>query len=86
VAESVEITIPRPRRRTEIVEHPNYYAIRNHLVHFLGQRSRELAGQQGDGADQRPEPVRIDRTEPAEPAEPAEDDGERAPRLLAVND
>ena len=43
VAEWVEITIPRPRMRTEIVEHPNYYAIRNHLVHFLGQRSKELA-------------------------------------------
>jgi nitrate/nitrite transport system ATP-binding protein len=38
VAESVEITIPRPRNRTEIVDHPNYYAIRNHLVHFLGHR------------------------------------------------
>jgi nitrate/nitrite transport system ATP-binding protein len=37
VAESVEITIPRPRNRTEIVEHPNYYAIRNHLVQFLGK-------------------------------------------------
>lgn len=64
VAESVENTIPRPRRRTEIVEHPNYYAIRNHLVHFLGQRSKELAGQQSDGADQHPETVRIDTMNP----------------------
>jgi nitrate/nitrite transport system ATP-binding protein len=44
VAESVEITIPRPRNRTDIVEHPNYYPIRNHLVQFLGKRSKELAG------------------------------------------
>src|SRR6056297_1244705 len=63
VAESVEITIPRPRKRTEIVEHPNYYAIRNHLVQFLGHRSKELAGQQTDADDLRPETVRIDHTQ-----------------------
>ncbi|MDK3016562.1 ABC transporter ATP-binding protein [Pseudodonghicola flavimaris] len=82
VAESVEITIPRPRKRTEIVEHPNYYAIRNHLVHFLGQRSRELAGRASDGADQRPETVRIDLTETGTPDAPA--DGPAAPHLRAV--
>jgi nitrate/nitrite transport system ATP-binding protein len=68
VAESVEITIPRPRRRTEIVDHPNYYAIRNHLVHFLGERSKALAGRESGGADQTPETVRIDRTQPDRPA------------------
>ena len=68
VAESVEITIPRPRRRTEIVDHPNYYAIRNHLVHFLGERSKALAGRESGGADQTPETVRIDRTPPEGPA------------------
>jgi len=62
VAESVEITIPRPRTRTGIVEHPNYYAIRNHLVHFLGERSKELAGQHTDGPNH-PTPVRIDKME-----------------------
>ena len=81
VAESVEITIPRPRNRTDIVEHPNYYAIRNHLVQFLGQRSKELAGQPSGGADQRPTTVSIDKTEPPEkaPEDPA------AP-LRAVNE
>ncbi|MDG1280185.1 MAG: ABC transporter ATP-binding protein [Pseudorhodobacter sp.] len=65
VAESVEITIPRPRSRTEIIEHPNYYAIRNHLVQFLGKRSKELSGQPMDsGATNRPAPIRIDKTEP----------------------
>lgn len=76
VAESVEITIPRPRKRTEIVEHPNYYAIRNHLVHFLGQRSKELAGQASGGASQSPETVRIDKTT---------DDAPEEPQLRAVN-
>ncbi|MDE4096799.1 ABC transporter ATP-binding protein [Phaeobacter gallaeciensis] len=85
VAESVEITIPRPRSRTEIVEHPNYYAIRNHLVQFLGQRSKELAGQKSDDPDQRPETVRIDKTA-AEPATEAAPEPEPARHLQAVND
>jgi len=63
VAESVEITIPRPRVRTEIVENPNYYAIRNHLVQFLGKRSAELAGQPSvAGETHSPETIRIDKT------------------------
>ena len=80
VAESVEITIDRPRNRTEIVEHPNYYAIRNHLVQFLGRRSKELAGQPSNGVPQSPETVRIDLTET-----PAEDDSDDSPRLRAVH-
>ncbi|MEM0935077.1 MAG: ABC transporter ATP-binding protein [Pseudomonadota bacterium] len=63
VAESVEITIPRPRTRDEIVEHPNYYAIRNHLVHFLAARSADLAGREGEPVPPI-ETVRIDRTTP----------------------
>lgn len=62
VAESVEITIPRPRTRTKIVEHPNYDAIRNHLVHFLGIRSREMAGKQDDTPPHHPHAVRSDKT------------------------
>lgn len=62
VAESVEITIPRPRVRTEIVEHPNYYAIRNHLVQFLGTRSAELAGQESDGGMNSPTSICIDNS------------------------
>jgi nitrate/nitrite transport system ATP-binding protein len=79
VAESVEITIPRPRNRTAIVEHPNYYAIRNHLVQFLGKRSKELAGKASDGASQRPETVRIDLTEP-----PKDPESERRLRAVSI--
>lgn len=71
VAESVEITIPRPRVRTDIVEHPNYYAIRNHLVQFLGKRSAELAGQTSEeGETHSPETVRIDKTQDAVEEQP----------------
>ena len=44
VAESVLIDIPRPRDRSQIIHHPGYYPIRNHLVDFLVRRSKELAG------------------------------------------
>ena len=76
---SVEITIPRPRNRTDIVEHANYYAIRNHLVHFLGQRSKEISGKAKGSATNRPETVRIDRTGPA-----ADGPGDAPRRLRAV--
>lgn len=44
IAESVKVDIARPRDRTSIVHQPAYYAIRNHLVDFLIERSKELAG------------------------------------------
>jgi nitrate/nitrite transport system ATP-binding protein len=44
IAESVKVSIPRPRSRTEIIHHPAYYKIRNHLVDFLVNRSKELSG------------------------------------------
>lgn len=43
IAESVVIDIPRPRNRTDIIHHPHYYTIRNHVVEFLVKRSKELA-------------------------------------------
>jgi nitrate/nitrite transport system ATP-binding protein len=70
VAQSVEITIPRQRNRTQIVEHPNYYAIRNHLVQFLGDRSVRLAGQASSDETHRPVTVRIDKTEDMAQSEP----------------
>ncbi len=35
IAEIVDVTIPRPCARSAIIEHPHYYKIRNHLIHFL---------------------------------------------------
>jgi nitrate/nitrite transport system ATP-binding protein len=79
VAESVEITIPRPRSRTEIIEHPNYYAIRNHLVQFLGLRSKEMASKAASADTNSPTTVRIDKVETAQDPESAQ------PALRAVN-
>lgn len=35
VGEIVDVTIPRPRSRESIIDHPHYYKIRNHVIHFL---------------------------------------------------
>ena len=39
--EVVEIAIPTPRSRTTVIEHPHYYKIRNHIIHFLVERSHK---------------------------------------------
>ena len=49
IAEIVVNTMPRhERHRNDLHQHPQYYAIRNHLVEFLVNRSRafdkEIAG------------------------------------------
>jgi nitrate/nitrite transport system ATP-binding protein len=43
VAESVKVSLERPRDRTSIVHDDGYYPIRNHLVDFLVSRSKELS-------------------------------------------
>ena len=44
VAESVLINLPRPRDRATIINDPDYYNIRNHLINFLVKGSKEHAG------------------------------------------
>lgn len=45
IAEIVDVTIPRPRSRDSIIEHPHYYKIRNHVIHFLVKHaSHEASG------------------------------------------
>ena len=48
IAEIVDVTIPRPRSRASIIEHPHYYKIRNHIIHFLVRHASH--GTTGDGA------------------------------------
>lgn len=50
IAESVVIDLPRPRSRTDIIHHPHYYGIRNHIVDFLVKRSKELASHEQQAA------------------------------------
>lgn len=43
IAEDIQIKIPKPRDRAQIVEDEGYYTIRNYLVNFLVKRSGDPA-------------------------------------------
>ena len=69
VAEVVRNTLPRSRQRAGLHHEPQYYPIRNHLVDFLVNRSKEYqpreAGMQpptvrpGLEADDKPRPTLV---------------------------
>ncbi|MEM1427276.1 MAG: nitrate ABC transporter ATP-binding protein, partial [Cyanobacteria bacterium P01_H01_bin.130] len=40
VGQILDVDIPRPRQRMEVVNHPSYYALRNEMVYFLNQQKR----------------------------------------------
>ncbi|MGB5834202.1 MAG: ABC transporter ATP-binding protein [Thiohalocapsa sp.] len=67
VAESVKVSIERPKDRTTIVHDAGYYPIRNHLVDFLVSRSRELT--ERDDAVRGIEQTREARAEALAPVE-----------------
>lgn len=49
IAESVKVNIPKPRNRQEIIHHPAFYDVRNHLVEFLIERSAKVKEEIGQG-------------------------------------
>ena len=36
----LEVDIPRPRKRMEVVDHPSYYSLRSEMIYFLNQQKR----------------------------------------------
>jgi len=44
IAETVHVSIARPRSRETIIEHPHYYKIRNHIIHFLVRHAKHEPG------------------------------------------
>ncbi|MDF0552928.1 nitrate ABC transporter ATP-binding protein [Kamptonema sp. UHCC 0994] len=40
IGQILEVPIPRPRHRMEVVNHPSYYALRNEMIYFLNQQKR----------------------------------------------
>ncbi len=40
IGQILDVPIPRPRHRMEVVNHPSYYALRNEMVYFLNQQKR----------------------------------------------
>jgi nitrate/nitrite transport system ATP-binding protein len=67
IAEIVENPLPRDRRRIDIHKHPDYYALRNHLIDFLVSRSRSFKDEIPPGYQKRHPPVVRPTATPAEP-------------------
>jgi bicarbonate transport system ATP-binding protein len=40
IGQILEVDIPRPRQRLEVVEHPSYYSLRSEMIYFLNQQKR----------------------------------------------
>jgi nitrate/nitrite transport system ATP-binding protein len=40
IGQILEVDIPRPRHRLEVVNHPNYYPLRNQMIYFLNQQKK----------------------------------------------
>ncbi|MBI4962897.1 MAG: ABC transporter ATP-binding protein [Desulfomonile tiedjei] len=38
IMEEIKVNIPRPRERSTIIEHPNYYSVRNRIIRFLSNK------------------------------------------------
>ncbi len=45
LAEIVEVKLPRPRSRADIIDEAEYARLRSHIIHFLVERSRHLQEQ-----------------------------------------
>ncbi len=41
VGDVLTVDFPRPRNRADVLEHPDYYALREHLIGFLESESKE---------------------------------------------
>ncbi len=57
VAEIVENPLPRDRRRLDLHKQPDFYAVRNHLIDFLVERSRTFKDALPPDYDRRRPPV-----------------------------
>lgn len=43
VGEIYEVPFERPRKRTEVLDHPDYYSCRSHLIDFLENHAKQFA-------------------------------------------
>ena len=44
VGDILEVHFPRPRERKAVLEHPDYYRLREHLITFLEERAHKTSG------------------------------------------
>lgn len=41
IGQIIDVDIPRPRKRLEVVNHPSYYSWRNEMIYFLNQQKKD---------------------------------------------
>src|SRR4028119_1152328 len=41
IGQIIDVDIPRPRHRMEVVNHPSYYTLRNEMIYFLNQQKKD---------------------------------------------
>jgi len=73
VGEILEVTFPRPRIRKEVLNHPDYYRLRETLISFLNERSdlrpsRDKVGVEQNNIPHRNEPGDHANRPPSTPA------------------
>ena len=47
IGQIIDVDIPRPRQRMEVVNHPSYYSLRNEMIYFLNQQKKEKLRKSG---------------------------------------
>lgn len=50
IGQILDVKIPRPRKRMEVVNHPSYYSLRNEMIYFLNQQKRNKKRKQRTAA------------------------------------
>jgi bicarbonate transport system ATP-binding protein len=63
IGQIMEVDLPRPRKRLEVVNHPSYYSMRSEIIYFLNQQKqikKLRAGKQGAIARHGLEKVNLD--------------------------
>jgi len=62
VGEIMEVNFPRPRERKAVMEHPDYYRLREHLIEFLEVRAHRKTAAPTDKILPVVSPKNIDKT------------------------
>jgi ABC-type nitrate/sulfonate/bicarbonate transport system ATPase subunit len=68
VGDIMEVPFPRPRNRKDVVEHPDYYRLREHLITFLevhAHKNKPPESQPKPPADSNNQPRPLSRSSPA---------------------
>ena len=65
IGQILKVSLPRPRERLEMMEHPDYYRLRSELIGFLQQqrRLRQRRLKASGPSDTQPAPISSGRTE-----------------------